>query len=263
MANYAVTGAGGGMGRALCERLTGQGHAVWGLDRVPPAADAVWRFVQADLTRDEDVASAAKRIGAEAGGLDGIIHMAGIYDLNSLLEMPQEDFLRDFDVNLFGMFRVNQRFLPLLKKGARIVIISSELAPLHALPFTGVYAVTKAAVEKYAQALRMEAQLLGHPVAVIRPGAVKTNMLPASTQKLERFCTETRLYPCNADRFRRIVNGIEARSVPPEKIAKIAQRALSARRPRAVYSVNRNPLLLMLNLLPGRTQRWIIRKVLS
>ena len=38
--------------------------------------------------------------------------MAGVYDLNSLVEMPEEDFVRDFNVNLFGMFRVNRQFLP-------------------------------------------------------------------------------------------------------------------------------------------------------
>ena len=186
-----------------------------------------------------------------------------MYDLNSLVEMPEGDFIRDFDINLFGMFRVNQVFLPLLGEHSRIVIISSELAPLEPLPFTGVYAVTKAAVDKYASALRMELQLLGHSVIAIRPGAVKTDMLSVSTEKLDQFCNATKLYRCNAARFKRIVDRVEARNIGPEAIAEVVGRSLTAPHPRLVYCVNRNPLLLMLNALPMRLQLWIIRRILQ
>ena len=121
----------------------------------------------------------------------------------------------------------------------------------------------KFAVEQYAAALRMELQLLGYRVIVIRPGAVDTGMLPASTVKLERFCTETRLYAVNAERFRRIVGRVEARKVSPDRIAAVVWRSLVVSRPRLVCAVNRNPLLLLLNTLPRRLQLWIIRKILS
>ena len=257
MGNYLVTGASGGMGSAICRALARKGHRVWGIDRRETEG-----VIGADITSASDLRSAFERVRAQAGKLDGIIHAAGVYDLNSLAEMPEADFVRDFDVNLFGMFRVNQAFLPLLRRG-RIVIISSELAPLHPLPFTGVYAVTKTAVEQYASALRMELQLLGHKVVVVRPGAVRTDMLPASTGKLDAFCENTRLYPCNAARFKRIVGRVEARNVAPEKIADVVVRALKSPRPRLVYCVNRNPMLLALNALPVRAQLWIIRKILS
>lgn len=257
MGNYLVTGASGGMGSAICRALARKGHRVWGIDRRETEG-----VIGADITSASDLRSALERVRAQAGKLDGIIHAAGVYDLNSLAEMPEADFVRDFDVNLFGMFRVNRAFLPLLKRG-RIVVISSELAPLHPLPFTGVYAVTKTAVEQYAAALRMELQLLGHRVVVVRPGAVQTDMLPASTGKLDAFCENTRLYPCNAARFKRIVGRVEARSVDPERIADVVIRALRSPRPRLVYRVNRNPMLLVLNALPVRAQLWIIRKILA
>ena len=56
---------------------------------------------------------------------------------------------------------------------------------------------------------------------------------------------------------------MEARNVPPEKLAKKVTRALKARRPRLVYKINRNPLLLMMNTLPKRMQLWIIRKAIG
>ncbi len=251
------------MGAAICRLLVREKYRVWGIDRLPPASEEGWTFLSADVTDSSALQAAVARIHEEAGSLDGIVHTAGVYDLNSLAEMPEEDFLRDFNVNLFGMFRLNKLAVPLLREGGRIVIISSELAPLEPLPFTGVYAVTKAAVEKYAAALRMELQLLGHSVTVIRPGAVRTGMLPASTGKLDRFCRETRLYQCNAARFRRIVGRVEARNVPPERIAALVLKSLTAARPRLVYCVNRNPLLLLFQALPPRLRLWSIRKVLE
>lgn len=260
---YLITGASGGMGRALCAALSAAGHEVWALDRILPEAAPFVNVIQADLRSEEDLEAACRRIREEAGNLDGIIHMAGIYDLNSLVEMPEEDLLRIFDVNLFGTARLNRLALPLLNPGGRIVMVSSELAPLRPLPFTGIYAVTKAAVEKYACSLRMELQLLGYPVILIRPGAVRTGMLPESTAKLDRFCETTALYRTNAARFRAIVNRVEARSVSPEILCRTVVKALAARCPRLCYCVNRNPLLLLLDILPERFRLRIIRAILK
>lgn len=263
MGDYLITGAAGGMGSALCRALTGAGHRVWGLDRASGPSPEGWTLLPADLTKPEEVEAAFRIVQEEAGTLDGIVHAAGLYDLGSLAEMPEADFLRDFDVNLFAAFRVNRAFLPLLAPGGRIVIVTSELAPLPVLPFTGIYAVTKAALDKYAEALRMELQLLGHPVIVLRPGAVRTGMLPASTEKLAKFCEETKLYSMNAARFRRIVEKVEARSVPPERVAALLSGVLAAPRPRPVYHLNRNPLLLLFRFLPQRTRLWAIRRILT
>ena len=119
MKTAVVTGACGGMGAALCRMLTEAGHEVWGIDRKAPETPVLWRVIQADVTSEEQLKSAFVQVRTEAGGLDGIINMAGIYDLDSLVEISGEDFARDFNVNLFGMSRVNRIFLPLLGKGGR------------------------------------------------------------------------------------------------------------------------------------------------
>ena len=75
---------------------------------------------------------------------------AGVYMLDSLVEMETESFKKIFDINVNGVFLVNKIFLPLLKKDSRILITTSELAPLDPLPFTGIYAITKSALDKYA-----------------------------------------------------------------------------------------------------------------
>jgi NAD(P)-dependent dehydrogenase (short-subunit alcohol dehydrogenase family) len=215
------------------------------------------------VTSSESVQAAVEIILGYTDTLDAIVHFSGIYMLDSLVEMDDEHFRRILDVNLRGAFLVNKAFLPLLTKGSRILITTSELAPLDPLPFTGIYAVTKGALDKYAYSLRMELQLLGVGVSVLRAGAVQTNMLGASTDALDRFCENTRLYTCNAERFKKIVESVEARCIPPQKLAEKVMRILDKKNPAFSYSINRNPLLLMLNALPKRVQLGVIKMILK
>lgn len=258
-----VTGACGGMGQAICRQLLQDGLDVWGLDLRESAPLPGLHFIPCDVTDPESVAEAFHTISQQTGHLDAIVHTAGIYDLDSLLEMDEQRFRRIFEVNLFGVYRINKTFAALLSPGGRIVIVSSELAPLDPLPFTGIYAITKSALEKYAYSLRMEVALRGISVSVLRPGAVNTGLLGDSTRALDRFCDQTQLYTCNAQRFKRIVNSVEARNVPPERVAHAVRKALLSRRPRFIYNLNRNPLLLLLNILPDRLQVFLIKLILK
>ena len=264
MKKYAlITGAYGGMGRSAAKLLASRNYTVFALDRKVGAPEENIIPIEADVTREESVAAAFEAVREQTEKLDAIVHFAGVYMLDSLFEMPIEAFERIFKVNLYGAYLVNKAFLPMMKKGSRILITTSELAPLDPLPFTGVYAVTKAALDKYAYSLRMEAQLLGVDVCVLRAGAVATDMLGASTSALDRFCKETKLYSCNAARFKKIVESVEARSVKPEKIAEKAAKILASKRTRFAYGINRNPLLLMLNAMPKSFQLWVIKQVLK
>lgn len=258
-----VTGANGGMGKAVTEILKNNGFFVFALDNNPCAQQENVMPITCDITNENNVKQAFETIKSATDNLYAILHFAGIYTLNSLVEIDENEFVRAFNINLFGAYRINKAFLPLLKNGSRIVITTSELAPLDPLPFTGLYAVTKSALDKYAYSLRMEVQLLGISVSVLRPGAVKTNMLPVSTKALDDFCENTTLYSCNAKRFRKIVDSVESKNVAPEKIAKKTLKIVKAKKPKHVYKINRNPLLLLLNVLPTRFQTWIIKKILK
>ena len=258
-----ITGAYGGMGRATAKALRDSGFRVFALDKTVGEEEENIVPIEADITDENSVKNAFRQISEHTGELFAVIHFAGIYMLDSLVEMDSKDFERIFRINLGGVFLVNKIFLPLLKKDSRIVITTSELAPLDPLPFTGIYAVTKSALDKYAYSLRMELQLKDIKISVLRAGAVSTGMLGVSTDALDRFCNKTALYTCNAERFRQIVDSVEARSVDSSRIADKVLRILNKRNPGFSYSINRNPLLLMLNILPKSLQLWIIKQVLK
>lgn len=258
-----VTGAFGGMGFATCQLLQQKGYRVFALDKTIGQGTDDIIPIQADLTDEQSVQNALEVVKQHTDELKGIIHFAGVYMLDSLVEMDSQQFEKIFQINLGGVYLVNKHFLPLLGQNSRIIITTSELASLDPLPFTGIYAVTKAALDKYAYSLRMELQLLGIKVSVLRAGAVTTDMLGASTTALDNFCQNTQLYTCNADRFKKIVDSVESRSIPPTKVAKKAFSILNKRNPRFAYAINRNPLLVMLNILPKGMQCWIIKQVLK
>lgn len=258
-----VTGAGGGMGKASVQALKNAGYAVLAMDLAPIAAEEHIFPIQADVTSDDSLEQALAQVRAITEELYAIVHFAGIYVLDSLVEMDSAKFSRAFDVNVFGAFRVNKTFLPLLRNGSRVLITTSELAPLDPLPFTGLYAITKSSLDKYAFSLRMELQLKGISVSVLRPGAVKTGMLSVSTAQLDNFCQHTKLYTGNAKRFQQIVDAVEARNIPPERIAEKTIKILQAKQPRYVYALNRNPLLLLMHLLPPGLQTRIIQWILK
>lgn len=266
-----ITGAYGGMGRETVKLLLKEGCTVFALDNHIPEGDAQATTtpnnalipIQVNVSDEESVKQAIKQVSSQTEYLDAIIHFAGLYMLDSLVEMPSENFEKILKVNFFGPFYINKACMPLLREGSRIVITTSELAPLDPLPFTGIYAISKTALDKYAYALAMEVQLLGIKVSVLRAGAVATNMLGVSTRALDNFCQNTKHYRCNAKLFKQIVDNVEAKHIEPAKIAGKINKILHCKNPAFAYSLNRNPLLLLLNLLPKRLQLWIIAKILK
>lgn len=263
MKKILIVGVNGGMGFATAKLFQQKGYEIWGLDCIAQPKDSFMHYVQTDITNLDSIIQAYEQIEPMVDAFDAIIHMAGIYMMDSLLEISDERMMKAFDVNYFGIYRINKVFLPLLKKGSRIIMTSSELAPLDPLPFNGLYSITKSTIEKYAFSLRMEVSLLGIQVSIIRPGAVQTSLLNTSLLELESFCNGTQLYGESSKKFQKIVSSVEAKHISPEKVAQKAFRAVVSKHPRYIYNLNRNIGLRLLNFLPNRIQVLLIHHLLN
>ena len=257
-----VTGAYGGMGKQFINQLKKANYGVIALDYKQGDIEGV-TSIKADITDEESVNNAFVKVSELTDSLHAIVHFAGVYALDSLVEMSAEKFEKVFKINLFGAFLINKTFMPLLSKGSKILITTSELAPLDPLPFTGIYGISKTALDKYAFSLRMELQLLGVSVSVLRAGAVDTGMIDASMVALDEFINNTKLYNCNAKRFKNIVESVEAKKIKPVKLAKKALKIIESKKPKFAYTINRNPLLILLSLMPKRFQFFVIRQILK
>lgn len=169
-----ITGAAGGFGEPTAARLRELGAEVIGLDRV---ADR--HVIACDITDDAAVTAAVDEAVSRLGGLDAVVHYAGIGTPNDAGGPLHPDAMRVIDVNLLGAWRVTAAALPALLGGrdargakGRVVFVSSELAYLT-LPFVSAYSVAKRGMTAYADALRLE---YGTEVAVstVYPGYVRT-----------------------------------------------------------------------------------------
>lgn len=259
-----ITGCNGGMGLSIVNKFLSNGYNVIGIDINNKKIDNDnFHFYQADLTKIEEINNIYNQIKSQNIKLEAIINACGIYNLDSLIEIEEQDFVKIFDINVFSIYRINKMFIDLLSLKGKIFVISSELGCLDPLPFTGIYAITKHTIESYVYSLRMELQLLDYQVILIRPGAVDTGLLDVSTISLDKFIEKTSHYKCNSKRFKSIVDSVENKKIYPDKIGNLIYKINKKKRTKYVYNINRNKLLLLLNILPRRLQNKIIKIILK
>lgn len=261
MKNILITGGASGLGFATAKYFADKDYFVWVCDIKTGESYKNINYIKTDLTKSEDVKQAFDVVSKSTKSLDAIIHFAGIYVMSALTEIEEAVLKKMLDVNLLGCYRVNKQFLPLVQSG-KIIIITSEVAPLKPIPFNSIYSLTKTALDCYAHALRMELSLLNIPVITVRPGAFSTQLLGASINSMEDFCKNTKLYKHNAQKFRKIMSS-NMKSKPAEKLAKLIFKINKKKSPKSIYKINNNISLKLLNLLPSKCQSFVYKKLLK
>lgn len=179
-----VTGASGGIGAAVTERLardgfatvvnyTGNAATAEALAGRITAAGGRALAARADVADPAAVAGLFDRAEAELGGVDVLVNVAGIMRLASLAEADDAAFDRHVAVNLKGTFNTLREAARRLRDGGRIVNFSSSVTTLLQ-PTYGVYAATKAGVEAMTGVLARELRGRGITVNAIAPGPTAT-----------------------------------------------------------------------------------------
>lgn len=253
-----ITGAGGGLGHALVERLVMNGWKVFAADISTDLLRSSMHDpdvvpIAMDVTDAESIRSAYETITSRTDHLDGIVNFAGIMGVGSLTDMPEERLARILDINVMGTFRVNKKFFPLVEtvKG-RIVNISSETGWQSAAPFNGPYAMSKYAIEAYSSALRRELAIVDVKVVTIQPGAFRTSMV----EGIERAFTQAESETTKFASVLGTLKGLAAKTIKsahdPDILAQVIETALTTKRPKAVYSVKPDRARSALEKLPLR-----------
>ena len=265
MKRVLVTGGAGGMGRAVALTLSENGYYVYSLDIKKNVEEKEnIKQIITDVTSMESVQKAYEEISKETDSLDGVLNFAGIIMMDSLIEISEEEYLKIFNVNVFGAFRINKVFFPLVQKGnGKIVITTSELAPNRILPFNAIYSISKKALDAYAEGLRMELGLLGIPVITLRPGAVATDLIGHSNNSLDKLENKTILYKNITTKFKHIVDSEQGTAIPAEKIGRLVLKILRKKKPKFIYTKNASLKLKLLNIVPAKMEMAILKKILK
>ena len=137
------------------------------------------KIVQLDVTDDGSVKNAMQSIIAEASRIDVLVNNAG-YSLNGAFEdVAMEELKAQYETNLFGVTRVTQAALPLMRKqkSGIIVNISSGVVTIGGIPGGSAYVSTKFAIEGLSKSMAYELEPFGIKVVLVEPGVIRSDFI--------------------------------------------------------------------------------------
>lgn len=185
-----VTGGSRGIGAAIAKRLAAEGAnvAITYAENKDGAEEVVSELkaqgsrafaIRANAGDPQEAAGAVRQVVEEYGGIDILVHNAGIAGFAPLAESDFADYRRQFAVNVDGVFVGTRAAADHMRDGGRIIVIGSVNA--HTMPVAGgaIYGATKAAVAGLVRGWARDLGPRNILVNVIQPGPVDTDMNPA------------------------------------------------------------------------------------
>ncbi len=186
-----VTGGSRGIGSAIAKRLAADGAAVAityagnkaaadaTVAAIESAGGTAFAF-QADAADPASQRAGVEQAAAALGGIDILVHNAGVAEFSVVTEDTDETYDRQFDVNVKGLHVGTRAALPHLRDGGRIILFGSISGEL-AFPATSVYGATKAAVAALARGWAKDLASRNILVNTVQPGPIDTDMNPADS----------------------------------------------------------------------------------
>jgi len=190
-----VTGASSGLGRKMTEAMAAQGY-----------------FVYAGARKDKDMAE-----------LNAIENVQAVR-----LDVNEKDFHFQMEVNIFGVYRITRAFAPLIiESKGRIGIMGSIAGTLSSATW-GPYAMTKHAMEAYADALADEMRQFGVKVSLIEPGTYKSKIAQNALDRMEarNQSAEDSQFQAAMDESVNWLTAFERDSGDPAEVAEAVMQAL-------------------------------------
>jgi NAD(P)-dependent dehydrogenase (short-subunit alcohol dehydrogenase family) len=272
-----ITGASTGIGRATALRLAANGWTVLAGVRDPAAGESLTAeaaggrllSLTLDVTDGGQIAAAVERVAGQTGasvlgGLDALINNAGIGIGGPLEVLAEEDWRRQFDVNVFAQIAVTRAMLPALRRARGRIAFLSSIGGRVAMGFNGPYAASKHAIEAVGDALRVELHNSGIQVCLIEPGSVATPIWDKGRGAADRLSIPPELsaqygkIPAAMDK---VLADTGSRGIPPDAVAEAIEKALSASRMPSRVLVGRDAKLMLAakRLLPDHVFDRIVR----
>lgn len=230
-----ITGAGGGLGRCLALQLGKQGATIACVDynaesmqntgALLEAQSTPFSLHRADVSNRADVEKVIGEIRALRDGFDVLINNAGIMQsFTTVSSLELDEIERITQVNYWGTVLFTKASLPILEARREALIVNiSSLSALVPFPGQTAYSASKAAVRIFSEGIRQELRGKGVGVALIMPGAMRTEIAENS--------------PFHSDeakaRFREMAEG-RGFGLTPDSAARKILRALAHRRYRLV-----------------------------
>lgn len=170
-----VTGAAGGIGKAIVRQLRAEGAIVAVADREGTELDGDF-CLPGDLIDKSYCDNLCQQVHDKLGQLDILVNNAGIITRGSIIDATDDDLQRSLAVNVEAPFRLCRAAIPLMKSGSAIVNTASCWG-VHPGPGHAVYCMTKAAIASLTQCMGRDHAHQGIRVNAVCPNEVDTPML--------------------------------------------------------------------------------------
>ena len=208
MSTVLITGASTGFGRDAAERLARRGHQVFAtmrdikgrnaehrdsLERLAGREELRLQVLELDVTNEDSVETAVQSALHDAGHLDVVINNAGVAGIGVTEAFTPEQFQQMFDINVFGVVRVNRAVLPSMRqRRSGLLIHVSSGAGRVTVPAMAAYCASKFALEALADAYRFELLPFGIDSVLVEPGIYRTPIFdrlvyPADEKRLASY----------------------------------------------------------------------------
>jgi NADP-dependent 3-hydroxy acid dehydrogenase YdfG len=250
-----VTGCSSGIGRATAIHLAANGHTVYAsarrLESIADLEQHGCRLLALDVTDDASRAAAVRAVEAEDGAVGALVNNAGYSQSGAIETVPLDEVRRQFETNVFGLVGMCQLVLPAMRAQhyGRIVNVSS-MGANFTFPGGGFYHATKYAVEAISDALRFEVKGFGIDVAIIQPGLITTKFGETAAHAVGETGDEGPYGDFNA-KVAQATEDIYSKGparhlgAGPEAVAKVIERAITAKSPKIRYRVTPSAHLLI------------------
>lgn len=253
-----VSGASSGIGEALAKSLHQDGHIVYGLSRSVVKDNPGLTHVACDITKESDIDHAVQLITSQQGHVDMLVNCAGMGISGAVEYTSFDSAKRIFDVNVFGLFSLTKKMLPLLRQSAypKVINIGSVAGDLI-IPFQTFYSMTKAAVHAFSEGLRNELRPFGIQVCSVNPGDTKTGF----TQNREQpDVKKDELYQNRIVKSIQRMEKDEQNGKSPMTVVKVVRKLLNKRHLPVKVTVGFEYKLFVFlkRLLPKRFESWIL-----
>ena len=266
MKHILITGVSSGLGQHAAKHLLNNGYSVFGSVRKLEDAYALLTEFPDQFTplvfdvTDHQAIDAAFDIVKEkvsATGLTALINNAGMAVSGPIKHIPLERFRHQFEVNVLGLVKVTQVFLPLLggETGSpyppgRIINISS-ISGLIANPFMGPYSASKFAVEAISDVMRREFSIYNIKVICIQPGVIRSEIWGKARHEPRDYGNTD--YDHILAKQDDIIDSIEKRALSPEFVSRAIENALTQKHPKSRYIIAKKSWMIRLiaHVLPS------------
>lgn len=270
-----VTGCSSGIGRSVARRLAGHGWTVYATARRPETISELaahgCRLLQLDVCDPESARRAIEAVEEKEGAVGVLVNNAGYGLEGAVEEIPIDEARVELETNFVGPARLIQLVLPgMRRQGLGRIVNMSSVGGRLTVPGGAYYHASKHALEALSDVLRFEVRGFGIDVIVIEPGAVRTGWVDKAAIGMASRSDPAGPYAAFDDAVTRQLRGahegilkLAARS--PEAVARVVERAISARRPRTRYVVPRAAQLFIgsRRVLPDRVWDALMRRLFS